>query len=173
MAVDFSVNHVSLEMICMRYYGVLWITKPQKKEAKIVRGGDFEYICPTWHVDLFLSCRKIHRNLYIVGNHYRNACWATISWTSLNQGFPLTLKDLLTRQSPQPSSSSQVWSPKLSIKLYPWARFCLCSSEIAVKTPLLSTGTTNVYCQLLIFFYISCCTCSSSLSLRKMELNAL
>lgn len=171
MAADLSVNHVYLEMICMRYYGVLWITKPQKKEAKIVRGGDFKYICPTWHVDLFLSCRKIHRNLYLVGNHSRNSCCSAISWDSLNQELPLIFKDLLKRQSPQ--LSSQVWSPRQSIKLYLWARFCLCSAEIAVTTPLLSSGTTNVCCQLLIFLYMNSCICSSNLSLRKTELNIL
>lgn len=137
MAVDLSVNHVSLEMICMSYYGVLWITKPLKKETKIVRGGDSEFICPRWHVDLFLSCRRIHRNLYIGGNHCRSSCWTTISRTNLNQGFPPTPKGWLTRQSPQ-LSPSQVWSPRLSIRLYLWARFCLCSSEIAVQAPLLS-----------------------------------
>lgn len=35
MAVDLSLKLVSLEMICMSYYGVLWITKPLKKETKI------------------------------------------------------------------------------------------------------------------------------------------
>lgn len=85
-------KHVSLKMICMRYYDDLWITKPQKKKAKIVRGGDFEYICPTWHVDLLLSCRKIHRNLYNVENHSRNSCWATITWISIYHGFFLTLQ---------------------------------------------------------------------------------
>lgn len=80
-------------------YEVLWCFLDYKtaKEGGQNRGGDFEYICPTWHVDLFHSCRKIHRNLYIVGNCYRNSCWATISWTSLNCGFTLTLQDMLTR----------------------------------------------------------------------------
>lgn len=128
-------------------YEVLWCFLDYKtaKEGGQNRGGDFEYICPTWHVDLFHSCRKIHRNLYIVGNCYRNSCWATISWTSLNCGFTLTLQDLLTRVF-----STQFFSSLVSqTELHKWDRFCLCSSEITVKTPLLSTSTTNISCQLL------------------------
>lgn len=95
-----SLCKLSLEMICMKYYSDLWLTKPQKKEAKVFRGGGFECICTTWHVDLLLSCRKIHINLYIVENHSKTCCWATINQSSDYQGFPLIPVYLFSRQSP-------------------------------------------------------------------------
>lgn len=141
----------------MSYYGVLWITKPLKKETKIVRGGDSEFIGPSWHVDLFLSCRRIHRNLYIGGNHCTSSCWTTISRTCLNQGFPPTLEGWLTRQSPLSTQSfssfisqaeyqvvpvSQVlsvlqWNCSPSSIAFHWHNKCLLSTmDIFIPKPL-------------------------------------
>lgn len=138
----------SLRKPCVSWndlYEVLWCFLDYKtaKEGGQNRGGDFEYICPTWHVDLFHSCREIHRNLYIVGNCYRNSCWATISWMSLNCGFTLTLQDLLTRQPPL-LSSSQAWSPKQSYTSETDSAYALVKSLSKLHCFLLAQQTSLV-----------------------------
>lgn len=99
LAVDLSVNCL-LKWFVWSITVICGLQNHKKKEAKVFRGGGFECICTTWHVDLLLSCRKIHINLYIVENHSKTCCWATINQSSDYQGFPLIPVYLFSRQSP-------------------------------------------------------------------------